>query len=40
MWSVTIPMAFAVSGIILALTDRISESGHKVAEAKADASGL
>jgi uncharacterized protein (TIGR00645 family) len=40
MWSVTIHMVFVVSGVILALTDRISESGHKVAKAKGSASGL
>jgi uncharacterized protein (TIGR00645 family) len=40
MWSVAIHMVFVVSGVILALTDRISESGHKVAKAKGSASGL
>ncbi len=29
MWSVAIHMVFVVSGVILALTDRISEGGHK-----------
>jgi uncharacterized protein (TIGR00645 family) len=40
MWSVVIHMVFVVSGVILALTDRISESGHKAAKAKVSASGL
>lgn len=36
MWSVTIHMVFVVSGVILALTDRISESGKS---AKKDSTG-
>jgi uncharacterized protein (TIGR00645 family) len=41
MWSVIIHLVFVGSGIILALTDRISESGHKGAWApKGSAGGL
>ena len=39
-WSVGIHMVFVVSGVILAVTDRISESGHREAKAKGSASGL
>jgi len=40
MWSVVIHLVFVGSGVILALTDRISEGGHKEAKAKSSASGL
>jgi uncharacterized protein (TIGR00645 family) len=39
-WSVGIHLVFVGSGIILALTDRISEGGHKIAKEKGSASGL
>jgi uncharacterized protein (TIGR00645 family) len=39
-WSVIIHLVFVGSGVILALTDRISESGHKTAKAQRSASGL
>ena len=40
MWSVVIHLVFVGSGIILALTDRISEGGHKTAKAEGLAAGL
>ena len=40
MWSVGIHLTFVISGVILALTDRISEGGHKAAKETHSASGL
>ena len=40
MWNMVIHLVFVVSGIILALTDRISEGSHKAAKEKHSASGL
>jgi uncharacterized protein (TIGR00645 family) len=39
-WSVIIHLVFVGSGVILALTDRISEGGHKAAKERHSASGL
>ena len=40
MWSAAIHLVFVISGIFMALTDRISEGGHKAAKAEGSASGL
>lgn len=40
MWHVVIHLVFVGSGVVLALTDRISEGGHKLAKEKHSASGL
>ncbi len=39
-WLVVIHLVFVGSGVILALTDRISESGHDAAKGKHSAGGL
>ena len=39
MWSVGIHMVFVLSGVLLALSDRISEGGHKAAKAVAAKGG-
>ena len=40
MWNVAIHLVFVVSGVILALTDRLSEGAHKAAKEKHSAGGL
>jgi uncharacterized protein (TIGR00645 family) len=39
-WLVGIHLVFVASGVLLALTDRISEGGHKAAKEQHSASGL
>jgi uncharacterized protein (TIGR00645 family) len=39
-WYVVIHLVFVGSGVVLALTDRIAEGGHKAAKAHGSASGL
>ena len=40
MWSAAIHLVFVTSGIFMALTDRISEGGHKAAKEQGSAGGL